>query len=107
MADAGTRTPPLSAAEPSSRRGSSARAAARAPEKRNGASRPRQHALVQPGSAARLLVHALDVLPVHEVVEERLEVVRPAVAVVDVIGVFPHVAAQHRFGAMDEGVLAV
>src|SRR5215207_322619 len=58
-------------------------------------------------SARRLRKHLLDVLPVHEVFDERLEVVGPAVAVVDVVGVLPDIDAEDRLGAVDERVLAV
>src|SRR6516165_7176680 len=53
------------------------------------------------------LVHLLDVFPVHQMIEERFDVIRPAVAVVDVVGMLPHVATQNRFGPVHERVLAV
>src|SRR6476660_9063175 len=49
----------------------------------------------------------VDVVPVHEVFQERLEIIRTAVAVVDVIGVLPDVAAEDRRGAMHQRILAV
>src|SRR6185503_6347974 len=58
-------------------------------------------------SGAGLAVHLLDVLPVDQAVPERLEVFRPRVAVVDVIGVLPYVAAEDRGGALDQRAFAV
>ena len=40
-------------------------------------------------------------------VEKRFEVIRPPVAIIDVVGVLPHVAAEDRLGAVHERVLAV
>ena len=48
----------------------------------------------------RLLERLLQQLPVDQVVEERIDVVRASVAVVDVVGVLPHVARQHGVGAV-------
>src|SRR6185312_10083026 len=48
-----------------------------------------------------------DVLPVHEVFQERLQIVGPAVAIVDVVGVLPDVAAEDRGGAVHQRILAV
>src|SRR6266545_320980 len=53
------------------------------------------------------LVHLGDVIPVHQMVEERLDVVGPPVAVVDVIGVLPHITAQDRRGAMHQWAFAI
>ena len=53
------------------------------------------------------LEHQLDVVPVHQVVEPGFEVFRAGVAVVDVIGVFPHIDAQDRVAAMDQGRFAI
>src|SRR6266852_2942074 len=55
----------------------------------------------------RSLVHLGHVVPVHQVVEESLEVVGPPVAVVDVVRMLPDVAAEDRLGAMHQRVLAV
>ena len=46
-------------------------------------------------------------LPVDEIVEPGFEIFRPRVAVVDVIGVLPNIAAEQRPAAMNERVLAV
>src|ERR1035441_1137195 len=48
-----------------------------------------------------------DVVPIDQVIEERLEVVRPSVAIIDVVGMFPYVAAEDGFGAVDQRVLPV
>ena len=44
----------------------------------------------------RCLEHFGDVFPIDQIIDERLEVVRAPVAVVDVIGVLPDVAAEDR-----------
>src|SRR5512139_1660183 len=56
---------------------------------------------------SRLVEQRLHVFPVHEVLDERLEVVRAAVAIVDVVGVLPDVAAEDRGGAVHQRILAV
>ncbi len=48
-----------------------------------------------------------DVVPVHQVLDERLEIVRAAVAVIDVVGVLPHIDAEDRGSAGDQRALAV
>src|SRR5690242_9036815 len=59
------------------------------------------------GLLRRRREHLADVVPVHQVVEERLEVIGAPVAVIDVIGVLPYVAAEDRRGAVHQRVLAV
>src|SRR5512139_2128991 len=59
------------------------------------------------GLLGRRNEHFFDVLPVHQVIQERLEIVGPPVAVVDVIGVLPHVAAENRRCTMNERVFAI
>src|SRR6478752_1004733 len=49
----------------------------------------------------------LDIFPVHEILDERLEIVGTAVAIVDVIGVLPDVAAEDRGRAVHQRALAV
>jgi hypothetical protein len=41
------------------------------------------------------------------VIEERLQVVRSSVAIVDVAGMFPYVASEYRLGAVDQRGLPV
>ena len=48
-----------------------------------------------------------DVLPVHEIVEPSLEVLRASIAVVDVIAVLPDVDAEDRLRAVHQRVFAV
>src|SRR5580700_2738159 len=55
----------------------------------------------------RRFVHFGDVVPVDETLEERLEIIGAPVAIVDVIGVLPHVAAEDGRGAVHQRVLAV
>src|SRR5690606_23853617 len=53
------------------------------------------------------VVELLDIFPVDQVVDEGLEILRTGVAVVDVVGVLPHVDAEDRLGARNERRLAV
>src|SRR6185369_17473508 len=54
-----------------------------------------------------LVEQGLDVFPVHEVLDERLQIVRTAIAIVDVVGVLPDVHAEDRGGAVHQRILAV
>src|SRR5690349_1820627 len=38
----------------------------------------------------------VDILPVHQMIDKRLQIVRTSIAVVDVIGMLPHVDAEDR-----------
>src|SRR6186713_1805123 len=58
-------------------------------------------------SNLRLVEQGLDVFPVHEVLDERLEIVGTAVAIVDVVGVLPDVDAEDRGGTVHQRILAV
>ena len=49
----------------------------------------------------------VDILPVHQMIDERLQIVRAAIAIVDVVGVLPDVDAENRGGAMYQRVLAI
>src|SRR6185503_6960586 len=51
--------------------------------------------------------HFFDMLPVHQVIKKSLEIVGPTIAIVDVIGVLPHIAAENGGAAMYQRVLAV
>src|SRR3954462_13340615 len=55
----------------------------------------------------RRLKHRFNVLPVDQAVPESLEILRARVAIVDVVGVLPHVAAEDRGGALYQRALAV
>src|SRR5580692_8798486 len=58
-------------------------------------------------SISGLLEQLVDIVPVDEIFEERLQVIRTAVAIVDVIGVLPDVAAEDRGRAVYQRALAV
>src|SRR5689334_7900910 len=59
------------------------------------------------GLLGRRCEHFFYVLPVHEVIQERLEIVGPPIAVVDVIGVLPYVAAEDRRRSVNERIFAI
>ena len=46
--------------------------------------------------ALAAIAHGLDVFPIDQVVEERLEIFGPQVAIVDVVAVLPHVTTENR-----------
>src|ERR1700730_14557263 len=54
----------------------------------------------------RRFVHLADVVPIDKTLEERLEIMGAPVAIVDVIGVLPHIAAEDWRGALHQRVLA-
>src|SRR5690554_6717141 len=56
---------------------------------------------------ARLLEQLVDVVPVDQIVDEGLEILRPGIAVVDVVAVLPDVDAEDRRAAVDQRVLAI
>src|SRR5512147_2058622 len=58
-------------------------------------------------SLSQLREQRLDVFPIDEVLDERLQVVGTAVAVVDVVGVLPDIAAEDRHAAMHQRAFAV
>ena len=47
------------------------------------------------------------VFPVHQIVEPGFEIFRARIAVVDVIGVFPHIHTQQRRAAVHQRVFAI
>src|SRR5687767_9174477 len=49
----------------------------------------------------------VDLFPIDQVVPESLEILRPGVAVVDVVRVLPHIAAKDRREAFDQWALPV
>src|SRR6266436_3815892 len=49
----------------------------------------------------------VDILPVHQVIDPRLQIIRTAIVIIDVVGVLPDVDAEDRGGAMDQRVLAI
>src|ERR1700709_1935950 len=56
---------------------------------------------------SNLAEQLVDIVPVDEVIDERLQIVGTAVAIVDVVGMLPDVAAEDRRGAMDQRISAV
>src|ERR1700680_4651448 len=57
--------------------------------------------------ASDLREQLVDIFPVDQVIAERLQVIRTAVAIVDVVRVLPDVAAEDRGGAMHQRAFAV
>src|SRR5579871_4881111 len=55
----------------------------------------------------RLSIELGDIFPVDQMVDERLQIIRPAVAVIDIIGVFPHIDAEDRRCALDQRAFPV
>src|ERR1700686_4252110 len=49
----------------------------------------------------------VDILPVHQMIDERLQIVRTAVAIIDVIGVLPDVDTEDGGGPMHQRVFAI
>src|SRR3984893_14923622 len=49
----------------------------------------------------------VDILPVHQMIDKRLQIIRTAIAIIDVVGVLPDVNAEDRRGAVHQRVLAV
>src|SRR5476651_2517305 len=49
----------------------------------------------------------VDIFPVHQMVEKRLQIIRAAVAVVDVIGMLPDVAAENRRRTVHQRAFAI
>ena len=43
-----------------------------------------------------LLVHLSHIFPVHQIIDKRFQIFRTRIAIVDVVGVLPHVAGQQR-----------
>src|ERR1039458_2726546 len=60
-----------------------------------------------PWKISELREQLLDIFPIDQVVDERLQIVRAAVAIVDVIGMLPDVTAEDRRAAMDQRAFAV
>src|SRR5262249_58272990 len=56
---------------------------------------------------AGLLIHLGHVLPIDQMIHEGLEIVGPAIAVVDVVGMLPDVAAEDRLASVHQRVLAI
>src|SRR5690606_38948977 len=48
-----------------------------------------------------------DVIPVHKIIEPGFEIFRTRIAIVDVVGVLPHVDTEQRNAAMHQGVFPI
>src|SRR5260370_41890696 len=59
------------------------------------------------GVSGSLAEQFVDIVPVDQVIAERLQIVGTAVAVIDVVGMLPDVAAEDRGCAVDQRALAV
>src|SRR3982751_5737166 len=69
---------------------------------------PRRREATNPDDGTSDLAEQLvDIVPVDQVIAERLQIVGTAVAIVDVVGVLPDVAAEDRRRAMDQRAFAV
>src|SRR6266850_8432840 len=49
----------------------------------------------------------VDILPVDQMIDKRLQIVRAAIAIIDVVGMLPDVDAEDRRGAMDQRAFAI
>src|SRR5258705_4666459 len=58
-------------------------------------------------SVSGLREQLVDILPVHQMIDKRLQIIRAAIAIIDVIGMLPDVDAEDRRGAMHQRVFAV
>src|ERR1700681_5087963 len=57
--------------------------------------------------ASGLREQLVDIFPVDEIIDERLQIIRAAVAIIDVVGMLPDVDAEDRGRAMHQRVFAV
>src|SRR5450631_4504160 len=57
--------------------------------------------------ASNLAEQLVDIFPVHQMLDKRLEIIRTAVAIIDVVGMLPDVAAEDRRAAMHQRAFAV
>src|ERR1700730_10170210 len=76
------------------------------PDSRDSGSDPSDH----PGMtelASGFREQLVDILPVHQMIDKRLQIIRTAIAIIDVVGVLPDVNAEDRRGAVHQRVLAV
>src|SRR5258708_39782432 len=72
------------------------------------ASNPSRCAMLRPTSGfARVLEHLRHMVPVDQMLDERLEIVGPPVAIVDVVGVLPDVAAENGRRSVHQRILAI
>src|SRR6266478_7284280 len=72
--------------------------------------RPDDKLRIEPGMtelASGFREQLVDILPVHQMIDKRLQIIRTAIAIIDVVGVLPDVDAEDRRGAVHQRVLAV
>src|SRR6516165_10916152 len=62
---------------------------------------------IQRWSRSGLREQLVHVVPVHQMIDKRLQVVRAAIAIIDVIGMLPDVDAEDGRCAVDQRVLAI
>src|SRR6202048_3904781 len=72
--------------------------------------RPDDKLRIEPGMtelASGFREQLVDILPVHQMIDKRLQIIRTAIAIIDVVGVLPDVDAEDRGGAMHQRAFAV
>src|SRR5450631_362532 len=76
------------------------------PESRDSGSDPSDHpGMTELTSGFR--EQLVDILPVHQMIDKRLQIIRTAIAIIDVVGVLPDIDAEDRRGAVHQRILAV
>src|SRR5205814_7269442 len=68
---------------------------------------PSDHPGMTESVSGHLREQLVDILPVHQMIDKRLQIIRAAIAIIDVIGMLPDVDAEDRRGAMHQRVFAV
>ena len=77
------------------------------PTKKGGSFNAAALLAIQRWSRSGLREQLVHVVPVHQMIDKRLQVVRAAIAIIDVIGMLPDVDAEDGRCAMDQRVLAI
>src|SRR5258707_7237 len=57
--------------------------------------------------ASGLREQLVDIFPIHQMIDKRLEVVGAAVAIIDVVGMLPNIDPEDRRGAMHQRIFAI
>src|SRR6267154_6201326 len=65
---------------------------------------PSDHPGMTESVSGHLREQLVDILPVHQMIDKRLQIIRAAIAIIDVIGMLPDVDAEDRRGAMHQRV---
>src|ERR1700752_1099573 len=63
--------------------------------------------LAMTGQRSGLGEQLIDIVPVHEILDERLEIIGSAVAIIDVVGVLPDIEAEDRGCTMHQRALPI